>query len=96
MPQKDRLHFGIFDKDKYYIEDPLPNPVTFTKIYPLHFNPIKDSFIKPKRYVKNENTADYSTLGIVEIPKPRVCEVFLKKFKRCEMINGKGKCDEEG
>lgn len=29
-------------------------------------------------------------------PKLKVCEVYLKKFKRCEMINGKDKCDEEG
>ena len=47
-------------------------------------------------FIKNENTADFAVLAIEDKPKPKVCEVYMKKFKRCEMINGKGKCDEEG
>ena len=96
VPLKDRAHFGIYNKAGYYKEEPLPNPVSFTKIYPLHYDPNTQHFTEPKTFVKNENTADYGVLAIEEKPKPRVCEVYLKKFKRCEMINGKGKCEDEG
>lgn len=62
----------------------------------MHFNPIKDHYQEPNRYFKNKNTADRGVLKILETPKLKVCEVYLKKYKRCEMINGKDKCNDEG
>lgn len=96
MPNKDRVSYGVFDKDQYYVEEPLPNPVDFKRYYPIHFNPITDHYTEPATFYKNRNTADRGVLKVVGAPKLKVCEVYLKKFKRCEMINGKGKCDDEG
>lgn len=92
----DRFNFVPFDNAVYSHPKDLPNPVKFSALLPAHYDPLSadEPRINNNLGMKN-GPHDSSVMGLTAKVYPRACARYLNIFKRCVMINGTKKCEQE-
>ena len=96
VPSKDRVAFVPTRHGRSWLADPLPNPVQYDTFLFTHPDPLEGDYETPTHNLGKESRGTYSTIGISGELLPMACVRTIRKFERCEMINGKEKCGEEG
>lgn len=92
-----RLTFGTFNGNHGWIAPSLPNPVKFGGFLNPHFDPLTTTEHPPdsRTYHTAGPIQDNAVLTFVPHKYPRACERYLNFYKRCVMVNGDNKCDNE-
>lgn len=95
IPSQDRMAFGIRRGNGWYNPLPYPNGIIFSKMFPAHFDPLKDEPRKERWQVENFAPGAHSHFVFTADKLPRGCVRTIQNFKRCEMVNGRESCDQE-
>eukprot|EP01017_Pseudomicrothorax_dubius_P000470 TRINITY_DN0_c1893_g1_i5.p1 TRINITY_DN0_c1893_g1~~TRINITY_DN0_c1893_g1_i5.p1 ORF type:complete len:275 (-),score=76.59 TRINITY_DN0_c1893_g1_i5:109-933(-) len=96
MPTQERQAFGLRWGNAWYSPDVYPNAVNFHKMFPGHYDPLKElsrpasSFQQPK-YAPGQ----FSYLVLTADKLPRGCTRAIQAKRRCLMVNGPEACNQE-
>ncbi len=90
------MAFGKRDGNGFYMPDPYPTYRVQNAMFPTHFDPLKNALTpvpgySGHRYMLHPHA---SIVGYDE-ELPRACGRTESLFKRCELVNGRDKCQEE-
>mmetsp|Transcript_66274 Transcript_66274/g.76910 ORF Transcript_66274/g.76910 Transcript_66274/m.76910 type:complete len:288 (+) Transcript_66274:59-922(+) len=96
IASQSRMGIGPRFGNTWFKPDPLPNHVHFETLFPTHYDPTKkDSYETPNFLIQTQSPADRGSYVISADKLPRGCVRTIQTLRRCLMINGGDKCEEE-
>lgn len=98
VPSENRMSFAPFAGRRFYLADPLPNPVRFSRFLPVHYDPVNDLEYKAPEpfFGAIESSGTQANFAVnTNLSLPIACTRYLKFYQRCKLINGGEKCGAE-
>jgi hypothetical protein len=96
IPSQDRSAFGLRYGGHFFVPDVYPNGVYFNKMFPTHYNPLEaESRPAASWQIIDYAPAPHSHYAFTADALPKGCMRTVQNYKRCVMVNGKDKCEEE-
>lgn len=97
IPSVERAGFYLRNGNNYYYPDPYPEKTSFTRWFPVHYNPAETKETGETNTMTGRISGPgvYGDLAVGQHTLPKGCDREMKKVKRCKMINGESNCEKE-
>eukprot|EP01016_Furgasonia_blochmanni_P021905 TRINITY_DN2401_c0_g1_i1.p2 TRINITY_DN2401_c0_g1~~TRINITY_DN2401_c0_g1_i1.p2 ORF type:complete len:321 (-),score=116.07 TRINITY_DN2401_c0_g1_i1:191-1153(-) len=96
IPTQDRAAFGARYGNQWFIPNVYPNAIKWDKMFPTHYDPLSEQSRGPFGLQNRKYAPGPFSHYVISADKlPRACVRQIQNFKRCAMINGDEKCEEE-